>query len=326
MTAAIEVYRLRRRYGTFEAVRGVSFDVARGELFALLGTNGAGKTSTLELVEGLDRPTAGTVRVLGHDPVRDRARVRPRTGVMLQEGGFPPDLTPAEALRMWAGTLPAGATRTVAETLDLVDLAHRAGVRIRQLSGGERRRLDLAAAVIGRPELLVLDEPTTGLDPQSWHDTWRLLRGLLGDGVTILLSTHYLQEAQELADRVAILHGGTVVATGSVAEVVAAFPARIGFDLPPGLSLDALPDVVGAYDEAGGRVTVHTTALQASLTTLLGWAASHEVTLGGLDARSATLDEAFLSIAAAAPPGAAPPGPTPPGGAPAGAAPLGGAS
>jgi ABC-2 type transport system ATP-binding protein len=303
VTAAIEVRGLRRRYGTFDAVRDVSFDVARGELFALLGTNGAGKTSTIELVEGLDRPTAGTVRVLGHDPVRDRAVVRPRTGVMLQEGGFPPDLTPAEALRMWAGTLPVARSgaRPVAEVLDLVDLTHRAGVRIRQLSGGERRRLDLAAAVIGRPDLLILDEPTTGLDPQSRHDTWRLLRGLLGDGVTILLSTHYLQEAQELADRVAILHGGAVVATGSVAEVVAGFPARIAFDLPPGLTLDALPDVVGAYSEADGRVTVHTTGLQAALTTLLTWAAAHDVALGGLDARSASLDEAFLSIAAGGP-------------------------
>jgi ABC-2 type transport system ATP-binding protein len=300
VTPAIQVYGVRRRYGTFDAVRDVSFDVERGELFALLGTNGAGKTSTLELVEGLDRPSAGTVRVLGRDPVRDRAHVRPRTGVMLQEGGFPPDLTPAEALRMWAGTLPAGAARPVAEALDLVDLAHRATVRIRQLSGGERRRLDLAAAVIGRPDLLILDEPTTGLDPQSRHDTWQLLRRLLTDGVTILLSTHYLQEAQELADRLAILHEGRVVATGSVAEVVAGFPARITFDRPPGLTIDALPDVVGAYSESGGRITVHTTGLQAALTTLLGWAAAHDVALSGLDARSASLDEAFLSIAGGA--------------------------
>ncbi|MFF5227737.1 ABC transporter ATP-binding protein [Dactylosporangium sp. NPDC000521] len=298
MTAAVQVYELRRRYGSFEAVRGVTFDVARGELFALLGTNGAGKTSTLELVEGLDRPAAGTVRVLGRDPVRDRRAVRARTGVMLQEGGFPPDLTPAEALRMWAGTLGTRA-RPVAETLDLVGLAHRADVRIRQLSGGERRRLDLAVAVVGRPDLLILDEPTTGLDPESRHGTWRLLRGLLADGVTILLSTHYLQEAQELADRVAILRAGTVVASGSVAEVVAAFPARITFDLPPGLTLDALPDVVGAYDLTGGRVFVHTQQLQTALTTLLGWAATHGIALTGLDARSATLDEAFLSIAGA---------------------------
>ncbi|MGI5184482.1 ABC transporter ATP-binding protein [Dactylosporangium sp. CA-152071] len=299
MTAAVQVYELRRRYGSFEAVRGVSFDVERGELFALLGTNGAGKTSTLELVEGLDRPTAGTVRVLGRDPVRDRTAVRARTGVMLQEGGFPPDLTPAEALRMWAGTFGTRA-RPVADTLDLVGLAHRADVRVRQLSGGERRRLDLAVAVVGRPDLLILDEPTTGLDPESRHDTWRLLRGLLTDGVTILLSTHYLQEAQELADRVAILRAGTVVATGSVAEVVAAFPARITFDLPPGVTLDALPDVVGAYDLTGGRVFVHTQQLQTALTTLLGWAAANGITLTGLDAQSATLDEAFLSIAGAA--------------------------
>jgi ABC-2 type transport system ATP-binding protein len=215
----IEVDRLARRYGHYEAVRDVSFSVARGELFALLGTNGAGKTSTVEAVAGLARPSGGTVRVLGLDPVRDRAAVRRRTGIMLQDGGLPRDLTAAETARMWAGTLPD--PRPVAEALELAGLEHRAGVRVRQLSGGERRRLDLALAILGRPEVLLLDEPTAGLDPQSRHRTWRLIRTLLAAGVTVLLTTHYLQEAEDLADRLAILHQGVVVRAGTVAEVVA---------------------------------------------------------------------------------------------------------
>ncbi|GAA2643006.1 ABC transporter ATP-binding protein [Dactylosporangium fulvum] len=290
--SVIDVYGLCRRYGHFEAVRDVSFGVERGELFALLGTNGAGKTSTLELVEGLDRPGGGRVRILGHDPFADRAWVRPRMGMMLQEGGFPADLTVLETLRMWAGTLTS--PRPVAEALTLVRLDHRATVRVRQLSGGQRRRLDLAVAILGRPEVLVLDEPTTGLDPQSRHDAWRLLRDLLREGVTILLSTHYLEEAQALADRLAIMHRGRIVTAGSVAEVVAAYPSRIAFAAPPGVDLPPLPGEVLVGD---GRVLVHTTALQPALAALLGWADRCGVELIGLDARSASLEEAFLSIA-----------------------------
>lgn len=301
-TAVIEVRGLSRRYGGangFEAVRGVSFSVERGELFALLGTNGAGKTSTLELVEGLGRPSGGTVRVLGHDPFAARSAVRPRIGVMLQEGGFPPDLTVAETVRMWAGTLTD--PRPAAEALALVDLAHRASVRVNQLSGGERRRLDLALAILGRPEVLFLDEPTTGLDPESRRNTRRLIRGLLLDGVTVLLTTHYLEEAQELADRLAIMHRGEIVAAGTLTEVVAAYPARISFALPDGMRPGLLPALPGARQlEAGaaGAVTVHTHTLQPTLTVLLSWAAEHGVDLHGLDARSASLEEAFLSIAA----------------------------
>jgi len=302
--AVIEVRGLSRRYGGakgFEAVRGVSFSVERGELFALLGTNGAGKTSTLEIVEGLDRPSGGTVRVLGHDPFARRAAVRPRIGVMLQEGGFPPDLTVAETVRMWAGTLTA--PRPVAEALALVDLEHRASVRVKQLSGGERRRVDLALAILGRPEVLFLDEPTTGLDPESRRNTRRLIRGLLLDGVTVLLTTHYLEEAQELADRLAIMHRGEIVAAGSLAEVVAAYPARVRFVLPDGVPPERLPAFPASRLEVdaagtGWAVTVHTHALQPTLTVLLAWAAERGVDLHGLDARSASLEEAFLSIAA----------------------------
>ncbi|MET7401195.1 ABC transporter ATP-binding protein [Dactylosporangium sp. NPDC005572] len=290
--AVIEVSGLSRRYGDFSAVRDVSFSVERGELFALLGTNGAGKTSTLELVEGLARPSGGSVRILGHDPVARRSRVRPRTGVMLQDAGFPGDLTVVEVARMWAGTLTA--PRPVPEALTLAGLDHRAGVRVRQLSGGERRRLDLALAVLGRPEVLVLDEPTTGLDPQSRRDAWNLLRDLVRDGVTVLLSTHYLEEAEELADRLAIMHRGTVVAAGTVREVVDAHPARISFGLPSGVEPPALP---GAAVVERGRVVVQTDELQPALLTLLTWADRDGVALAGLDARSASLEEVFLSIA-----------------------------
>ena len=218
----ITVRDLRRRYGGtggrgFEAVRGVTFSVRRGELFALLGTNGAGKTSAMEVLEGLAPPARGAVRVLGCDPCRERALVRRRMGIMLQEGGFPPDLTVAETGRMWAGTLSA--PRPVAEALGLVSLGHRAGVAVRSLSGGERRRLDLAMAILGRPEVLFLDEPTTGLDPESRRRTWLLIRELLGAGTTVVLTTHYLEEAEELADRLAIMHQGRIVRTGTPAEV-----------------------------------------------------------------------------------------------------------
>lgn len=230
---AIEAEELRRTYaGGFEAVTGISFSVARGEIFALLGTNGAGKTSTVELLEGLTAPDGGQVRVLGHDPYRERAVVRPRTGVMLQDGGFPSDLTAAETVRMWAGC--TSGARPVAEALELVGLGDRAGVRVKQLSGGERRRLDLALAVLGRPEILFLDEPTTGLDAEGRRDTWELVGALREGGTTVLLTTHYMEEAEFLADRLAIMHRGRIVSTGTPAEVTAARPARIRFVLPEG--------------------------------------------------------------------------------------------
>jgi ABC-2 type transport system ATP-binding protein len=302
---AVEVCELSRRYGGpggYEAVRGISFRVERGELFALLGTNGAGKTSTLELVEGLGRPSGGSVRVLGHDPYTQRPAVRPRVGVVLQEGGLPSDLTVTETAAMWAGTLTD--PRPVGEVLALVGLDHRARVRVQQLSGGERRRLDLALALLGRPELLLLDEPTAGLDPESRRDTRRLVRELSREGVTVLLTTHYLEEAEELADRLAIMHQGRIVADGSVGDVVAAHPARIRFSLPAGVPEHDLPPLPGASvaaQDRPGQVTIHTSVLQQTLTALLCWAGDRDVQLAGLDARSASLEEAFLAIAAAGP-------------------------
>jgi ABC-2 type transport system ATP-binding protein len=312
--SVIEVTDLHRHYGTgatgFHAVRGVDLAVGRGELFALLGTNGAGKTSTMELIEGLAAPSGGTVRVLGHDPHLERAAVRPRIGIMLQEGGFPGDLTAAETGRVWSG-LSSGA-RPVEDALELVGLAHRRDVRVKQLSGGERRRLDLAMALLGRPEVLFLDEPSTGLDPEARAAVWRLVRELRAQGTTVLLTTHYLEEAEELADRLAIMHGGQVVTTGTVAEVIAGRPSRIAFELPE-FTGASLPLLAGAEVTADGRkVTVQTAELQRTLHDLLGWAHHHGIALGALDARSASLEEAFLAIASEAAHQAPPQGPAPP--------------
>ncbi|MER7721162.1 ABC transporter ATP-binding protein [Streptomyces flaveolus] len=296
----IEVTDLRRVYGGgFEAVRGIDFSVRRGEIFALLGTNGAGKTSTVELLEGLAAPAGGRVRVLGHDPYTERAAVRPRTGVMLQEGGFPSELTVAETARMWAGCV-SGA-RPEAEVLALVGLADKRGTRVKQLSGGERRRLDLALALLGEPEVLFLDEPTTGLDAEGRRDTWELVRTLRDGGTTVLLTTHYLEEAEDLADRLAILHEGRIAATGTPAEVTATQPSRISFELPDGYFVGDLPPLgeLGVSDHRvdGRIVRLRTRELQRAATALLVWAERAGVELRGLDVRSASLEEAFLRIA-----------------------------
>ncbi|MFD8193416.1 ABC transporter ATP-binding protein [Streptomyces wuyuanensis] len=291
----IEAAGLRRSYrGGFEAVSGITFSVGRGEVFALLGTNGAGKTSTVELLEGLAAPSAGTVRVLGHDPYRERAAVRPRIGVMLQEGGFPSDLTAVETVRMWAGC--TSGARPAAEALELVGLGGRAGVRVKQLSGGERRRLDLALALLGRPEILFLDEPTTGLDAEGRRDTWELVRELRSAGTTVLLTTHYLEEAESLAGRLAIMHAGRIVATGTPDEVTASRPSRIRFVLPREVPASRLPLTLRAAAD-GQRVEIRTHELQRSLGELLRWADESGVRLDRLDARSASLEEAFLEIA-----------------------------
>ncbi|WP_037773194.1 ABC transporter ATP-binding protein [Streptomyces sclerotialus] len=299
MDPVIETVGLRRSYGGFDAVRGIDFTVAAGELFALLGTNGAGKTSTLELLEGQALPTDGTVRVLGRDPFHDRAAVRPRIGVMLQEGGFPTELTVLETVRMWAGC--TSGARPADEALELTRLSDRRKVRVKQLSGGERRRLDLSLALLGRPEVLFLDEPTTGLDARSRRDTWDLIRELKSQGTTVLLTTHYLEEAEQLADRLAIMHKGLIATTGRVADVVAERPSRISFALPAGRFPGDLPPLppmgVTRHETVGRTVRLETRDLQRTATELLTWARRTGVVLHALDARSASLEEAFMEIA-----------------------------
>ncbi|MGH2912315.1 MAG: ABC transporter ATP-binding protein [Solirubrobacteraceae bacterium] len=214
---AIEVRDLHKRYGDFEAVRGIDISVASGEVFGLLGPNGAGKTTTVEILEGYRERTSGEVSVLGHDPqLRERA-LRKLIGIVLQSSGIYNHLTPREALRHWAGFYPH--PRNVEEVLRLVGLGEKADVRTRKLSGGQSRRLDFALALIGDPELIFLDEPTTGFDPEARRAAWETIRSLRELGKTILLTTHYLDEAQALADRVAIVKDGRVLAIGPPREL-----------------------------------------------------------------------------------------------------------
>jgi ABC-2 type transport system ATP-binding protein len=216
---AIEVRDLRKRYGDFEALRGIDIAVRRGEVFGLLGPNGAGKTTTVEILEGYRFRSEGTVSVLGHDPALRSIELRRRIGIVLQSGGIYSHITPREALAHWAGFYPH--PRAVGEVLTLAGLDEFADVRARKLSGGQLRRLDFALALVGDPELIFLDEPTTGFDPEARRTAWETVRSLRELGKTILLTTHYLDEAQELADRVAIVKDGRVLAIGPPRELVA---------------------------------------------------------------------------------------------------------
>ncbi|MCZ7460533.1 ABC transporter ATP-binding protein [Streptomyces sp. WMMC940] len=299
-TSHIEAEDVWRRYGrgksAFDAVRGVSFTVGRGQLFALLGTNGAGKTSTVELLEGLASPHRGSIRIFGRlDPVADRARIRPRTGAMLQEGGFISHLTVRESVGMWAEL--TSRPRSIAEAIGIAGLEHRADTMVQNLSGGEKRRLDLAVATLSHPEVLFLDEPTAGMDAEGRHTTWQLIRSMREQGTTILLTTHYLEEAESLADRLAIMHRGRIATSGTVSEIVADHPSTLTFGLPDAWRARDLPAVSGPADEHSGRVTVTTARLQQDATRLLNWAAEHDVTLDRFTARPASLEEAFIRIA-----------------------------
>lgn len=288
-TPVIDVERLNLSYGDFHAVKDLSFQVRKGELYALLGTNGAGKTSALETVEGHREPTSGTVRVFGHSP-RDRGAVRPRMGIMLQESGFSPDLTVRESVKLM-GKLSQRTDR-VERVLSIVDLTHKAGTLVSQLSGGEKRRLDFATAVYGSPELIFLDEPTTGLDIQSRDALWDAVDKLREDGSTIVLTTHYLEEAQQRADRIGLMHKGTFHQEGTVSELTRTLPAVIRFSLPA--TAPALP--VRAARDSGGNFLVETFGLQNDLYALLGWAHANAIELRELQAGPTGLDDVFRSI------------------------------
>lgn len=295
-TPLLEASAVTRRYGHprtgFQAVRGVDISVGAGQLFALLGTNGAGKTSTMELLEGLARPTSGAIHVAGLDPYTHRRTLRPRMGIVLQEAGFSGDLTVLETARMWAGTMAA--PRPVSEALAVVDLSDRDNVAVSSLSGGERRRLDLALAIMGRPDILFLDEPTTGLDPESRHRAWDVLAHLLASGTAIVLTTHYLEEAERLADRISIMHAGRIATNGTLEEIVAAQPATISFKVPVGHEMPTWPGVDCRVED--GRFHLRTNRLQATLRALLDWAGD-DIELSNLAASSASLEQAFLAIA-----------------------------
>src|SRR5215469_1847917 len=259
----IDVSGLRMRYGSFEAVRGIDLRVRRGEVFAFLGPNGAGKTTTVEILEGYRPRTGGEVTVLGRDPRHAGPAWRARIGVVLQESEPERDLTAAECLQLYAGYYPA--PRGVGETLELVGLSDKADVMASRLSGGQRRRLDVALALIGDPELLFLDEPTTGFDPSARRAAWEMIGGLRALGVTVFLTTHYMDEAEHLADRVAVIAGGQIVAEGTPATLAGRqhAAAEIRFTLPPGTTFDELPEPVrsACADKDGNRLLVRTSSI-----------------------------------------------------------------
>jgi ABC-2 type transport system ATP-binding protein len=304
-TQTIEVDGLRQRYGDFEAVRGIDFSVGGGQLFALLGTNGAGKTTTMEVLEGFRPAASGSVRLLDADPYRNRKALRPRVGIMLQESGLIGDLTVAETVDLWRDLHTQPISR--ADALKRVDLTEKAGTAVRQLSGGQKRRLDLALAIVGRPEVLFLDEPTTGMDPEARIATWKLIQEMVAGGTTVLLTTHYLEEAERLADRIAIMHRGEIRIAGTVPEVVAGHGDRIAFRVPAHTPIDALPRLDGRPPEIAvtdGHPAARWTVTDGdpdgrahrAVATLLAWAAAQNVTLDRLSVRPASLEDVFLSI------------------------------
>jgi ABC-2 type transport system ATP-binding protein len=292
---AITVAGLRKSYGSVHAVRDVSFSVRHKEIVALLGPNGAGKTTTVEILEGFRARDGGAVEVLGLDPGdRSAARdLRERTGLVLQDIAVEPYLTVRETLARQAGYYQA--PRTVPEVIGLAGLTGLEKRKVRSLSGGQKRRLDLALGLIGSPELLYLDEPTTGFDPAARHDAWDLVRELRAAGTTILLTTHDMAEAQALADRVVLLNGGAVVAEGPPAGLGGrdAERARISFRLPPGVPAADLPIPANVHNDA---VVIETARPTEELHRLTGWAMQRGVMLAGLTVDRPSLEDVYLRL------------------------------
>ena len=279
--AAVEVEGLRKSYGETRALDGVGFAIAEGEVFGVLGPNGAGKTTTVEILEGYRRRDAGTVRVLGFDPQGAPAEFRERIGVVLQSSELYPTFTVRECVALFSGYYRA--PRDVDETIDLVGLAEKRGARVKTLSGGQKRRLDLAVALAGDPELLFLDEPTTGFDPAARRAAWETIRGLRALGKTILLTTHYLDEAEQLADRVAVIRAGRIVAVGAPSELTG-----------------AAPETEIRFRRDGGEVVLRTREPTRILHELTREALAAGRELEGLVVRRPTLEEVYLSLTAEA--------------------------
>jgi ABC-2 type transport system ATP-binding protein len=275
--SAISVRGLRKSYDGVEAVRGIDFEVLPGEVFGLLGPNGAGKTTTVEILEGYRPRDDGDVRVLGVDPWRAGSAHRERIGVVLQHSELPGILTVREVHRMFAGYYAA--PRDVDEVVELVGLGDKANARVKTLSGGQKRRLDLGIALVGDPELVFLDEPTTGFDPSARRTAWDLVRSLRSLGKTILLTTHYLDEAQQLADRVAVIREGSLVRVGTPSELIA-----------------AAPEVEIRYRENGRDVVLTTDQPTKALAELTGRAVAEGRELDGLEVRRATLEDVYLEL------------------------------
>lgn len=300
MRPAIEVIDLRKSYGETEALRGVSFEVAPGEVFCMLGPNGAGKTTCTEILEGHRLAGGGTVRVLGHDPARNDRAMRERIGVVLQSCGIQEDLTVDELIEMYGRYYTC--SRPAEELVELVELDAKRDARAGSLSGGQRRRLDLALALVGDPDLLFLDEPTTGFDPHARRQAWSTIRSLCSLGKTVFLTTHFMDEAQHLADRVAVMAAGRIVASGPPQELGGReeLPTEIRFALPEGLEVSDLPKLPDGAEIATSRegVLVRTSQGMRAAHALTGWALERDLELRGFSVAQPTLEDVYLSLTA----------------------------
>lgn len=285
----IEAKELSVRYGDFIAVDRLSLAIAQGELYALLGTNGAGKTSTLETLQGHRGPSSGRVAVFGADP-RDIKKVRPRTGIMLQESGFAPTLKVAETVQLF-GDL-SGRIDDVRRVVDVAGLSDKANVRVSQLSGGEKRKLDFATAIFGNPELIFLDEPTVGLDIGARDQLWAAINEIRDQGCTIVLTTHYLEEAEQYANRIGLMHHGKIQMEGCFSDLASSFPAKIHFEAAAEKAAIPFPvEAEGPYAWA-----ISTENAERDVFELQSWARQQGIGIHGLSVRRANLDDIFRTL------------------------------
>jgi len=296
--AVVVVHDLVKRYGRREAVGGIDLEVQQGEIFAFLGPNGAGKTTTVEILEGFRTRTGGEVRVLGVDPADGDGAWRDRVGVVLQESEPEPGLSVRECLELYAGYYSH--PRDIDDTIRLVGLGEKAGERGTYLSGGQRRRLDVALALIGDPDIVFLDEPTTGFDPSARRTAWDVIAGLRDLGKTVFLTTHYMDEAEHLADRIAVIAGGRIVAEGTPRTLGGRDrkSVAIRFTIPDGLSAADLPDELQGHTEAtpDGTVLVHSERTLVDLQALTGWALGRGIDLPDIDVSRPTLEDVYLEL------------------------------
>ena len=294
METAIEVRDLKKSYGDLEALRGINFTINRGEIFALLGPNGAGKTTIMEILEGYIQRTSGHVSVLGYDPDSSPEDLRSRVGIVLQETGVDLYLKVGEIIKQFSGFYQN--PKPINEILDVTGLRRQSDIRIRRLSGGQRRRLDVALGIVGDPELLFLDEPTTGLDPYARRNTWNMIASLRELGKTILLTTHYMDEAEVLADKIALLNAGIIEAEGTLEELRTYKKATtIKFELDD--AINRMPvEISKLANVIGNEVKLETTTPMSSLAILASWALNEEIELRGLSVQQQSLDEIFIEL------------------------------
>ena len=293
--AAVVVTGLRKQYGELAAVDGLSFTIEEGEVFALVGPNGAGKTTTVEILEGHRRRSGGDVSVLGYDPESGGREFRERIGIVLQDAGLDEDFSVRELVRLYGGLYPRALVPD--EVIERVGLAEKRDARVKTLSGGQRRRLDLALGLVGDPDLLFLDEPTTGFDPSARRRAWDLVDGLRTLGKTVLLTTHYMDEAEHLADRVGIVVRGRLVALGTPAELgTGRHGSVVSFRLPPGVDVADLPALDGEVSAEGLDWQLTTARPTAALHTLTGWAVERGVEVPDLSVHRPSLEDVYLDL------------------------------